>query len=53
MIKHKTAIQVYLEFVESNGRQPTKEEFIEIGYCEMTYYRTRKIYKEMLQEEQR
>lgn len=51
MIKGKTGLTVFLEFVEREGRMPTKDEFVDIGYSAMTFYRARNQYYDYLNEE--
>lgn len=52
MIKGKTALSVYIEFVEKNGREPEKDEFMDLGYkSKTTFYKAKKDYKEMKDSE--
>lgn len=51
MIKGKTGLTVFMEFVEREGRMPTKDEFVDIGYSVMTFYRARNQYYDYLNEE--
>lgn len=53
MVKNKNAVQVWLEFEEKNGREPTKEEFINMGYYNTYYYKIRKKINEIKVEELR
>lgn len=51
MKKRITAIGAYEQFIEEHGVEPTREEFIELGYGRATYYRVRKEYFEEKAEE--
>lgn len=52
MYKRKlTAMGAYELFVEEYGREPEKEEFIELGYGRSSYYRARKQYEETKEAE--
>lgn len=48
MIKGKTGFTVFLEFIDREGRMPTKDEFVDIGYSAMTFYRVRNQYYDYL-----
>lgn len=41
MVKGTTALTTYIKFIEDYGREPQKEEFIDLGYSKTTYYRIR------------
>lgn len=40
-----TSQKVFNDFVKENGRFPTREEFMALGYCSKTYYNCRNNYK--------
>lgn len=44
MIKNKLAIDVFYEFVETNGRIPKLREFMDLGYGHSHYYRVKDAY---------
>ena len=46
MKKRMTAFGAYSKFIDDYGREPTREEFIELGYSRATYYRVRQEYFE-------
>lgn len=48
MIKGKTGLSVFMEFIQREGRMPTKDEFTDIGYSAMTFYRVRNQYYDYL-----
>lgn len=48
MIKGKTGLSVFMEFIGREGRMPTKDEFVDIGYSAMTFYRVRNQYYDYL-----
>ena len=47
----KKAINYFEEFVKENGRYPTLEEFLLMGYSRATYYRCKNDYKPTEPEE--
>ena len=51
MIKGKTGLTVFLEFVQREGRMPTKEEFVDLGYSRRWFYKVREQYYNYLEEE--
>lgn len=51
MVKGKTALTVFTEFVDKFGREPEKEEFMDLGYCERTFRRARKDFREEKEQE--
>lgn len=51
MIKGKTGLTVFLEFVQREGRMPTKEEFVDLGYTSRWFYKVREQYYNYLEEE--
>lgn len=51
MIKGKTGLTVFLEFVQREGRMPTKEEFVDLGYTRRWFYKVREQYYNYLEEE--
>lgn len=51
MIKGKTALSVWYEFLAENRREPEKEEFMELGYSRSTYFKTKRDYKEAESQE--
>lgn len=51
MIKGKTGLTVFIEFVEREGRIPTKEEFVDLGYSGRWFYKVRDQYYTYLEEE--
>lgn len=51
MIKGKTGLTVFLEFVQREGRIPTKEEFVDLGYTRRWFYKVREQYYNYLEEE--
>lgn len=52
MIKGKTALSAYIEFVYKNGREPEKDEFLDLGYkSKSTYYKAKREYKEAESQE--
>lgn len=51
MIKGKTGLTVFLEFVQREGRIPTKEEFVDLGYSGRWFYKVREQYYNYLEEE--
>lgn len=51
MIKGKTALTVFTEFVDKFGREPGKEEFMKLGYCERTFRRARKDFRKEKEQE--
>lgn len=44
MIKNRLAINVFYEFVETNGRIPKLREFMALGYGHSHYYRVKEEY---------
>ena len=48
MIKGLTALTVFINFIDDYGRMPEKDEFVALGYCTRTYYRTKNTYKDYL-----
>lgn len=46
MVKGTTALATYIKFIEDYGREPEKEEFIDLGYSKTTYYRIRSEWKD-------
>lgn len=36
----------FIEFVKKYGREPSKDEFMNLGYCRSWYYAIRKSYRE-------
>lgn len=53
MIKKKTAIDYWLEFVEENGREPDVDEFVNMGYYKTYFYTIRKKARQIKEEELR
>ena len=51
MVKGKTGFTVFIDFIQREGRMPTKDEFVDIGYSAMTFYRVREQYYNYLEEE--
>lgn len=51
MIKGKTALSVWYEFLAKNKREPEREEFMELGYSRSTYFKTKREYKEAVRQE--
>ena len=51
MIKKKTAIDYWLEFVEENGREPDVDEFVNMGYYKTYFYTIRKKARQIKEEE--
>lgn len=51
MVKGKTGLTVFLEFVQREGRMPTKEEFVDLGYSGRWFYKVRAQYYTYLEEE--
>lgn len=49
--KKLTAIGAYEQFIEEHGVEPTKEEFMGLGYGRSTYYQVRKEYFQLKIEE--
>ena len=45
MIKKMKAIDVFVQFLKEYGRLPSRQEFIDLGYNQSTYYRVRNEYK--------
>ena len=45
MVKKMKAIDVFVQFVKEYGRLPSRQEFIDLGYNQSTYYRVRNEYK--------
>lgn len=50
MVKGKTGLQVFIEFVNREGRPPTRQEFMDLGYCSKSYYNVKKDYEDYLKE---
>ena len=48
MVKGTTALATYIKFIEDYGREPQKEEFIDLGYSKTTYYRIRNEWKDYM-----
>lgn len=46
MIKKTSAVVAWVEFILVYGREPEKEEFMEMGFSRSTYYRIKKQMKE-------
>lgn len=46
-MKHQLGITVFEEFFNENGREPTKEEFMALGYGRSWFYETRKNFRKM------
>lgn len=46
MIKKTSATVAWIEFVQVYGREPEKDEFMEMGFSRATYYRIKKLMKE-------
>lgn len=46
MIKGKTALTVYIELYRKLGGEPSREEFMALGYSQASYYRARKDFRE-------
>lgn len=44
MIKGKTSLQVFIEFISREGRIPTRQEFMDCGYCSRSYYNAKEQY---------
>lgn len=42
MIRVKNGVQLWLEFEEKNGREPTKQEIINMGFSINYFYKLRK-----------
>lgn len=42
MIKGMTALSVYIKFVQDYGKEPSREEFMSLGYGKTTYYRIKR-----------
>ena len=51
MIKGKTALSVWYDFLEKNKREPEKDEFMDLGYSRSTYFKTKRDYKEAESQE--
>lgn len=51
MIKGVTALTLFINFVEREGRIPTVHEFVDWGYARPHYYKVRKSYYEMIKKE--
>ena len=47
MIKKKTSVDIWQEFVNDNGREPTREEFINMGYNANYYYEVKKKFQKL------
>lgn len=46
MIKKTSAIVAWVEFVQVYGREPERDEFMDMGFSRATYYRIKKQIKE-------
>lgn len=44
MIKNRLALDVFYEFVETNGRIPKVREFMDLGYSKSHYYNVKDAY---------
>lgn len=53
MIKGKTGLQVFIDFVNREGRIPTRQEFMNCGYCSKTYYNVKDQYYDYVKESER
>ena len=49
-MKRLTAYGTYIEWTEENKVEPTREEFMELGYSQATYYRAKAQYKKEKKE---
>lgn len=47
----KLGILDYCEFVKENDREPSKEEFMALGYSRSWYYDVKKNYRRMKEQE--
>lgn len=50
MIKGKTGLQIFIEFVNREGRIPTRQEFMGYGYCSKSYYNVKNQYYTYVKE---
>lgn len=50
MIKNKNAVDVWFQFEKENGREPTRDEFVDMGYYTTYYYTVKKKVKEIKRE---
>ena len=48
MIKGQTALSVWIAFFNEEGREPSLDEFKEIGYCKSTFYKTKRDWEKWL-----
>jgi hypothetical protein len=48
MIKGKTGLTTFLDFIEREGRMPTATEFIDLGYSRQWFYKVRDQYYDYL-----
>ena len=46
------AIQVFIDFVEREGRIPTAREFVDLGYSRSHYYKVKNDYYKLVKEEE-
>lgn len=51
MIKGITALTAYCELYQKLGGEPSREEFMELGYSQASYYRVKKDFKEQEQSQ--
>lgn len=50
MIRNRLAIDVFYEFVETNGRIPKLKEFMDLGYSKSHYYNVKDVYFKIEEE---
>lgn len=50
-MRKMNAYDVFCQFIKENGRYPTLEEWLNIGYSRATYYRCKKDYQPTEPEE--
>lgn len=50
-MKRKLGLTVFEEFYEENGREPSKEEFMALGYSRSWYFEVKRNFRKMKEEE--